>query len=141
MNLIKNLTDEIKKISFDEKEITKFSILFVFVLSAVFLYEYFSKNIFSLVIFIFILIFFVGIFYKKILYPLYFIWMSFSVVVGFFVSRIILIFLFYLLIMPIGLILKIFKRDWLNFYPSKRNLSYWKEYNGGKDPRSTEKLF
>ena len=58
----------------------------------------------------------------KIIYQL---WMGLAVIMGYFVSRIILSLLYYGTFLPIGLILKIFKKDLLGKEIDKSSASYW----------------
>ena len=51
--------------------------------------------------------------------------MSFAVIIGWFMTRIILSLLFYLIITPIGLLAKIFTKDFLDLKKQAVNDSYW----------------
>ena len=62
--------------------------------------------------------------------PLQKIWMAFSVVMGFFMSRLILAILFFGVITPIGLLMKLFKQDVLDRRMMKGASSYWHERPG-----------
>ncbi|MDP3832044.1 MAG: SxtJ family membrane protein, partial [Ignavibacteriaceae bacterium] len=66
-----------------------------------------------------------GLIFPILLKPLNFIWMSFAVVLGFFMTRIILGILFYIIITPIGLIAKLFGKDFIDKRISKEKVSYW----------------
>jgi len=72
-----------------------------------------------------------------VLRPLYFIWMAFAAVAGWFMTRVILAILFYLIITPIGLVMRLTGRDPLDRkFPGKEK-SYWVKcepsQNGSKD--------
>lgn len=54
-------------------------------------------------------------------------WMMFAVVIGFFMSRVILIFLFYGVLTPTGLLAKLFCKDVLDERISRDRVSYWTE--------------
>ena len=59
-----------------------------------------------------------------ILKPLFFVWMVFAAILGWVMTRIILSLLFYFIVSPIGIILKLFNKDFLNLN-NQRNDSYW----------------
>ena len=54
------------------------------------------------------------------------IWMGFAVVMGFFMSRVVLTVLFYAVITPIGILTRMLKKDILDERIDKRAVSYWK---------------
>ncbi|MCX5678765.1 MAG: SxtJ family membrane protein [Candidatus Omnitrophica bacterium] len=55
------------------------------------------------------------------------VWMAFSAVIGFFMSRVILTALFYVILTPIGVLMKLFGKDVLDERISKSCPSYWRE--------------
>jgi len=66
-----------------------------------------------------------GIFIPFILKPLQKVWMGFSIVLGFFMSRIILTVLFYLVLTPMGLLMRLLGKDLLDQKIDKNKASYW----------------
>jgi len=77
-----------------------------------------------------------GLTFPGILKPLQKVWMEFSAVMGFFVSRIILSGLFFLILSPIGLIARLLGKDLLDRKIDKSVGSYWKnrdEINKSKE--------
>ena len=54
------------------------------------------------------------------------IWMGFALVVGFFMSRLVLSILFYAVITPIGVMMRIFGKDVLDQKIDRSATSYWK---------------
>ncbi len=137
------LKEEIKNINSSEKELRKFGItvglVLVFVSLLLFyfdinIYQYFSIPGGLLIIF--------GIIVPRVLKPIQIGWMTLAVLLGFIMSRVILTILFYLIVTPIGLLTKIFKKDFLDLRISKSQKSYWnyrekKEYT----PVDTERQF
>ena len=73
--------------------------------------------------------------------PVYKIWLSLAIVLGFFVSRILLTLLFYLVITPIGLVMRLLGKDLLDKKIGDRD-SYW-HLRGGEpyDPKRSEKMY
>jgi hypothetical protein len=61
----------------------------------------------------------------QILLPLQKLWMSLAVVLGFFVSRLILIFLFYLILTPVGLLARLLGKSFLIRKIEPSTPSYW----------------
>lgn len=83
-----------------------------------------------------------GIFAKSSLKVPYRLWMGFAVVLGFFMSRIILGILFYLVITPIGVALRLFGKDLLNERWDREVGSYWiKKEKRPFDKKRYEKLY
>jgi len=62
-----------------------------------------------------------------ILKPLQKIWMGFSIIIGFFVSRLILSILFYAALTPMNLITRLLGKDILDQRIDKTRPSYWQE--------------
>ncbi len=78
----------------------------------------------------------------KLLRPFYWGWMGFAVVMGFFMSRVILTIFFFLVITPVGLVFKLIGRDALHRKLNRQAATYWidKEYLI-KDRSRFEKFF
>ena len=72
-----------------------------------------------------------GLLNSKILTPLNKIWFKFGILLGKIVSPIIMVIIFFLVVSPIGLIMKILKKDILNLKLNK-DQSYWIEKKGPK---------
>jgi len=71
----------------------------------------------------------------------YHIWMGFAVIIGYFVSRILLTLLYYLMVTPIGLTARIFGKDFMDIRSADRK-SYWiKRAQEEYDPVRTEKMY
>ena len=68
-----------------------------------------------------------GLIAPGILKPFQKVWMAFSAVIGFFMSRLILALLFYGVMTPIGLLMKLFGKDILDQRILKEETSYWHE--------------
>ena len=63
---------------------------------------------------------------SKILTPFNILWMKFGLFLGGIISPIVMGFIFFIVITPIGLIMKFFKKDLLNLKYDKKK-SYWIE--------------
>ena len=83
-----------------------------------------------------------GIFLPGPLKRLQKIWMGFSIILGFFMSRIVLTALFYVGITPIGIIMRIFGKDLLDEKIDKSCSSYWHDRSAEiKDKKSYENQY
>jgi len=106
----------------------------VFLLIAIFpLLKQEDIRIWSLIIsFIFL---FLGLLNSEILSPLNKIWFKFGILLGKIVSPVVMGIIFFVVVTPIGLLMKLFKKDILNLKFNKHN-SYWVEKN---EPKSKMK--
>ncbi len=66
----------------------------------------------------------------KVLKPVYIAWMSLAVVLGFFMTRVVLTLFFFLVLTPVGLFFRLIGRDALNRKIDRQAKTYWieKEY-------------
>ena len=68
---------------------------------------------------------------SKILSPLNLLWFKFGILIGKIVSPVVMSIIFFLVVTPISILLKIFGKDVLNL-KFNNNKSYWIEKNGPK---------
>jgi len=66
-----------------------------------------------------------GLLFPNLLKPIYKVWMLLALLLGWFTTRVILIVLFYGVVTPIGLLAKLFKKDFLNLKSGHNVDSYW----------------
>lgn len=88
-----------------------------------------------------ILLILVSLAAPKILRPIYRFWMTLSFALGEIFTKIILIFTFYFLFTPLGLVFRIFKKDLLDQKIDKGTQSYWKKYEKITDKSRYENQF
>ena len=109
-----------------------FGIVFfiVFLLIALYPLSYSGElRVWSTIIsFIFLVL---GILNSKILTPFNKLWFKFGILLSKIISPLIMVIIFFLVVTPIGLIMRIFGKDVLNLKYNK-NQSYWIEKNGLK---------
>ncbi len=72
--------------------------------------------------------------------PVYKVWMTLAVILGFFMSRFLLSVVFYLAVTPIGLIMRLLGKDLLDMKLKDRD-SYWHVRDDEYDPKRTEKMY
>ena len=73
-----------------------------------------------------------GLINSKILTPLNKLWFKFGILLGRIVSPIIMALIFFVVVTPIGLTMRLLRKDLLNLKYNKKNKSYWIEKNGPK---------
>ena len=102
-----------------------FGILFFIVFFAIGIYLFFVKNeVFYNVFLVSLLFLILGLKNSKILTPLNILWLKFGFLLGKFISPIVIGIIFFVVVTPTGLIMKLFKKDLLRLKKSKSN-SYW----------------
>tara|TARA_B100000674_G_scaffold473354_1_gene464169 strand:+ start:669 stop:1055 length:387 start_codon:yes stop_codon:yes gene_type:complete len=109
-----------------------FGIVFFFVFIIIGLFPALSGGnvrLWSIVISVIFLI--LGLLNSKILSPLNKLWFRFGIILGRVVSPLVMGFVFFLVVTPIGLFMRIIGRDLLNLKFSKKN-SYWLDKDGPK---------
>tara|TARA_B100000287_G_scaffold423810_1_gene467579 strand:- start:430 stop:840 length:411 start_codon:yes stop_codon:yes gene_type:complete len=125
--------DEIRNIKTGKKDLRSFGytigIILLFI-SAILLYHgnYLHKNL-AIIATIFIGM---GVVAPVFLKPIYLIWMTFAVVLGWIMTKIILSVVFYIIITPISFITRLFGEDFLSLKKIK-NDSHWNNRNSSDE--------
>ena len=124
------LKEDFKNIEETKKDLRKFGLTVggVLLIISVLLY-YFEKS--SAIYFVIIggLLFVSGIAFPNILKPLNKIWMGLAIVLSFFMSRLILTVLFYIVLTPISLIAKLVGKKFMTLKYDKSAKTYWEKRN------------
>ena len=110
-----------------------FGILFSILFALVFIYYYLKHDDFYyLLIFLSLIFLLLGIFKSRILTPLNKVWIKFGIYLGKIIAPVIMMIIFFLVVFPTNLILKLFSKDVLRI-KNKNEKSYWikKEKNTG----------
>ena len=122
------LKEEFKHIKETKKDLRKFGLTVGIVLATigVILY-YFEKS--SAIYFAVIggLLILFGALFPNILKPLNRVWMSLAIILGFFMSRVILTILFYLVLTPIGILAKLVGKKFMSLKYDKSAETYWEK--------------
>ena len=106
-----------------------FGIVFFVVFLLIAIYPLINNNeirIWSIIISLIFLI--LGVINSKILSPLNKIWFKFGLLLGKIVSPLVMAIIFFLVVTPIGILMRIFKKDLLNL-KYNNNKSYWIKKN------------
>ena len=120
------LRDDIKNIKSSTKDLTKFGItvgIALVIPGCILLFlkrENYPYFLFCGLVFILS-----GLVIPRILKPIQKIWLTMAVIIGWFMTRVILSILFYFVLTPIGLILRIFGKKFLELKYEKSQQSYW----------------
>lgn len=120
------IKEEIKNIKYDKIELVKFSRVMsaAFIIIALILW-YYEKNYFQYFIIVSVLFFVIGLFAAEYLKSVYRIWMTLAVILGWFMTRVILSILYYIVITPIGLIAKLFGKKFIEKKFDRNKATYW----------------
>lgn len=120
------LLEEIKNIKSTKSDLRKFGITVGIVVGLIAgLLWYRDKDNYSIFAVIsFVLIFF-GLILPVVLKPLQKAWMTFAVILGWFMTRVILSVLFYIVFTSIGFISKLFGKQFLDLKMDESKQSYW----------------
>jgi hypothetical protein len=120
------IIEEIKNIKSGKKELRQFGITIGVVLGllgAWFLWR--GRDGSHFLIITAIVFFTLGVIVPLVLKPLHKLWMTLAVLLGWLMTRIILIILFYLVVTPIGLLARVCGKDFLNRGFDRKVKSYW----------------
>jgi len=122
------LKEEFKNIKETKRDLRKFGVTVggVLLIIAALLF-YFDKSSAIYFAIIGLLLFISGLTFPQFLKPLNKIWMGLAIVLGFFMSRLILTLLFYIALTPISLIAKLVGKKFMILKYDKSAKSYWEK--------------
>lgn len=145
MSFLVDVATQLKKLKQDKSSIRKFGLTMAIALSIIGAIIFFKGSQpenaywFWLIAGLFLII---GLLMPAALRPIHKMWMGLAFVLGWFVSRLILSILYYLVITPISLVLKMSSKDLLQLKIDKNASSYWiKRQSEERGPEKYEKLF
>ena len=120
------MIEEIKNIKSGKNDLRKFGILVGMMLLIISGFLFWNdKELFQLFLTIGLFLLLTGIAIPFILMPVYLVWMTFSTILGWFMTRVILSLLFYAVFTPIGLIGRLFGKQFLDLKMDGSKQSYW----------------
>ena len=120
------MIEEIKNIKSEKSDLRKFGIIIgtvLLIIAGLFFWK--EKESFQLFLIVGIVLFVAGIAMPFILKPIYWVWMTFATILGWFMTRVILSLLFYAVFTPIGLIARLFGKQFLDLHQNHSQQSYW----------------
>lgn len=120
------LREELKYIKSDKTELRKFG-LTVGIALVIFggIFFWWGKSYFWYLIVVGAGLAAAGLLFPAILKPLQKIWMAAAITIGWFMSRVILVILFYLVLTPTAIIARIFGKRFLDLKWDKSQSTYW----------------
>ena len=120
------MIEEIKNIKREKSDLKNFGITVgtvLLVITGFFFWK--EKESFQILLTISIFLFVLGMAAPLILKPVYVVWMVFATILGWVMTRVILSLLFYVILTPIGLILRLFGKQFLELRWDKSQTTYW----------------
>ena len=120
------MLEEIKNIKSEKSDMRKFGIAIGVILLVIAGFLFWKeKESYQIFLTVGTILFVLGILVPAVLKPIYWIWMIFATILGWIMTRVILSLLFYAIITPIGLILRVFGKQFLELRWDKSKESYW----------------
>ena len=145
MNLINDVRDGLSRLDHSHRELKKFGFTIAFILFLLSVLVFFGGSLprrsfyMAGVASAFLL---AAFFFPYLLKPVRIGWMGLAFVLGYFMSRLLLAVIFYLVITPIGVIFRLFGKDILHKKIRKNRESYWiKRSPENKNAKDYEKLY
>ena len=137
------MIEEIKKIKESKRDFRNFGLTMGIVLGVIGAVLFFkSSSLYPWFWVIGGLFIFLGLVFPFLLKPLYWPWMIFAVILGWFMTRLILAILFYLVITPIGLITRLLGKLSIETNWKQQADSYWSAMpSSGDTPADHEKQY
>jgi len=137
------ILDEIKSIKGTKPELRKFGLtigIFLLLIAGILFWK--QRPSFSYFAYIGGGLALLGLIAPILLKPIYKVWMSFAVVMGFVMTRVILTVLYFGMFTPISLLTKLLGKDLLDQRLDKNATTYWVKRPATKfDPKSAENMF
>ena len=137
------MLEEIKNIKSEKSDLRNFGIIVGIILLIISGFLFWKeKESFQIFLAIGITLFLTAIAIPSVLKPVYWIWMIFAIILGWFMTRVILSLLFYVVFTSIGLTLRFFGKQFLELRWDKSKESYWNfRTNEQQQNRNYEKQF
>ena len=120
------MIEEIKNIKNEKSDFRKFGItvgLFLMVISGFLFWK--GKDSFEIMLVSGLALLVLGLTIPVVLKPVYWVWMVFGAVLGWIMTRVILGMLFYLVITPLGMLLRLSQNKFLDLKWHETKDSYW----------------
>ena len=120
------MLEEINNIKSEKSDLRKFGITIGVILLIIAGFLFWKEKESSQILLTFgVTLCILGIVIPFILKPIYWVWMIFATILGWIMTRVILSLLFYIIVTPIGLISRLFGKEFLELKNISFNRSYW----------------
>ncbi|MBD3305418.1 hypothetical protein GF339_03490 [candidate division KSB3 bacterium] len=128
------VVQELQHLDTGEKSLRKFGLTMAVVLGILSLYAlHRTSDLFPIVFLLFLIFWLAGITHPIALRKVYVGWMTLALILGFFMTRLILAVMYYVVFTIIGLILRLFNRDMLDQQYDPQAASYWQRRQPPQD--------
>ena len=127
------MIEEIKNINTSKKDLRSFGYTIgtiLFIISAVLFY--YNNQLYQNLTVIAAIFVVLGGLIPQLLKPVYLVWMTFAVILGWVMTRVILSVIFYLIMTPIGFLSKILGEDFLEL-KKRESDSFWNQRDSSKE--------
>ena len=127
------MIEEIKNINTSKKDLKSFGYtigIILFIISA--LLFYYNNQLYQNLTVIAAIFVVLGGLIPQLLKPVYLVWMTFAVILGWVMTRVILSVIFYLIMTPIGFLSKILGEDFLEL-KKRESDSFWNQRDSSKE--------
>ena len=120
------MLEEIKNIKSEKSDLRNFGIIVGIILLVISGFLFWKeKESFQILLTFGVTLCILGIVIPFILKPIYWVWMIFATILGWIMTRVILSLLFYIILTPIGLIPRLFGKQFLELRWDRSKESYW----------------
>jgi hypothetical protein len=120
------MLDEIKNIKSEKSDLRNFGVTIGIILLTISGFLFWKeKESFQIFLAIGITLFLIAIVIPAVFKPVYWIWIIFGIILGWFMTRVILSLLFYVVFTSIGVTLRLFGKQFLELRWDKSKESYW----------------
>lgn len=138
--MIKTILEDINKIKSTPTQLREFGVVMAIFFGIISFFVYKKGGHFETTTVIASLFLILGLTIPKVLLPLQKVWMTIAVVIGFFMSHLILAVLFFLFLTPMSLIARLTGKKFLNDH-AKSDASFWIEHPKITDKTAYEKQY
>lgn len=119
------MLEEIRNIKSEKSDLRKFGITIGVILTIIAGFLFWKDNeSFQILLIIGVVLSVLGIVVPILLKPIYWVWMIFATILGWFMTRVILSLLFYVIFTPIGFIPRLFGKQFIELKWDKTNSTY-----------------
>ena len=128
MNLINNLKEDFRQLEISNRKLKQFAYLtgiILLILSVWYYFKHGNRSWTYVTVSISLILFAIALLKVKILTGVYKIWMGIAIVLGFFISRILISLIFFIGLTPISLLGRLLKKKWMDIDFNHKQDTYW----------------
>jgi hypothetical protein len=143
MSWIRDVKDELRQLDASAAKLRRFGIMMAVLITIIAAYLMFIKANHSaglILALIALLLLTPAIIFPTALKPFFILWMALAFSLGWFVSRVLLVIIFFLVLTPTGWLGRLFRKRWLDIDFNEKKESYWIPKEKDK-PVNYEKMY